>query len=244
VPQAVLVTNKENKMIQEITQKLEMVASQPIGLLFALILGAVSAAASTCCTLPALGLVAGYSGSQIQGNRSQIVKSALLFMLGTIVSLMFIGAISGFVGQVAQSTLGNYWKLFAGIIAIILGLASLKLLPFNISLGKFDPSKHATNKWGSIITGFILGGIVAVSSLPCNPGIFIVMGAAILQGAVLWAMLLLGFYAVGFALPLGLLILGISLGNFTLASKGMDVALRWISGGILVVIGFYFLLTL
>jgi cytochrome c biogenesis protein CcdA len=230
-------------MIQQLTEKLELVSSQPIGLLFALILGTVSAAASTCCTLPALGLVAGYSGAQTQNNKKDLIKSALLFMLGTIVSLMIIGAISGFIGQVAQSTLGKYWKVFAGIIAIILGFASLKLLPFNISLGKLDPSKKELSKFGSVITGFVLGGIVAVSSLPCNPGIFIVMGAAILQGAVLWAMCLLGMYAIGFALPLGLLMLGISLGNFTLASKGMDAALRWVSGGILIVIGFYFLLT-
>jgi len=230
-------------MLQQIMDKLQIVSSQPLGLLFAMLLGAVSAAASTCCTLPALGLVAGYSGTQNQGSKKEIVKSAVLFMLGTIVSLMIIGAISGFVGQVAQSTLGKYWKIFAGVIAVILGLASLKLLPFNISFGKLSTSKKELSPLGQILTGFALGGIVAVSSLPCNPGIFIVMGAAILQGAVLWAMCLLGFYAIGFALPLGLLMLGISLGNFTLASKGMDKALRWVSGGILIVIGFYFLLT-
>lgn len=230
-------------MLQQIMDKLELVSSQPLGLLFAMLLGTVSAAASTCCTLPALGLVAGYSGTQGQGNRKEIVKSAVLFMFGTIVSLMIIGAISGFVGQVAQSTLGKYWKIFAGLVAVILGLASLKLLPFNISFGKLKTSKKEMGQFGQILTGFALGGIVAVSSLPCNPGIFIVMGAAILQGAILWAMLLLGMYAIGFALPLGLLMLGISLGNFTLASKGMDKALRWISGGILIIIGFYFLLT-
>jgi cytochrome c biogenesis protein CcdA len=230
-------------MIQQIMDKLELVSSQPLGLLFAMLLGTVSAAASTCCTLPALGLVAGYSGTQNQGNRKDIVKSAVLFMLGTIISLMVIGAISGFVGQMAQSTLGKYWKLFAGVIAVLLGLASLKLLPFNISFGKFSPTKRELGPIGQILTGIALGGIVAVSSLPCNPGIFIVMGAAILQGAVLWAICLLGFYAIGFALPLGLLMLGISLGNFTLASKGMDKALRWLSGGILIVIGFYFLFT-
>lgn len=230
-------------MIQEITDKLQLVSSQPIGLLFALILGTASAIASTCCTLPALGLVAGYSGTQTQDTKKALVKSTLLFMLGTIVALMIIGAISGLVGQVAQITLGRYWKVFAGVIAIILGLATLKLLPFNISLGNFDPSKMKQNKFGSIMTGFALGGIVAVSSLPCNPGIFIVMGAAILQGAVLWAMILLGFYAIGFALPLGALVLGISLSKFSLASKGVDTAFRWIAGLILVVVGFYFLLT-
>lgn len=230
-------------MIQQITDKLQLVSSQPIGLLFALILGAASAVASTCCTLPALGLVAGYSGTQTQDTKKTLVKSTLLFMLGTIVALMIIGAVSGFVGQVAQSTLGRYWKVFAGVIAIMLGLATLKLLPFNISFGNFDLSKMKQNKFGTILTGFILGGIVAVSSLPCNPGIFIVMGAAILQGAVLWAMLLLGFYAIGFALPLGALVLGISLGSFTLASKGVDIAFRWVAGLVLIGVGFYFLFT-
>ena len=230
-------------MLQQITDKLQSVSSQPIGLLFALILGASSAIASTCCTLPALGLVAGYSGTQTQDSRKALITSTLFFMLGTIVALMIIGAISGFVGQVAQITLGRYWKIFAGIIAVILGLATLKLLPFNISLGNFDPLKMKQNKFGSILTGFVLGGIVAVSSLPCNPGIFIIMGAAILQGAVLWAMLLLGFYAVGFALPLGALVLGISLSRFSLASKGVDTSFRWVAGLILIGVGFYFLFT-
>lgn len=235
-------------MLEQIMERLQTASTQPIGLLFAFLLGTVSAVASTCCTLPALGLVAGYSGTKVDSSAETtgkaLVKSALLFMLGTIISLMIIGAVAGFVGQVAQTTLGKYWKIFAGVIAVILGLATLKLLPFNISLGKFDLNKFRVSKFGAIITGFILGGIVAVSSLPCNPGIFIVMGAAILQGAVVWAMLLLGSYAVGFSLPLGALILGISLGGLSLASKGMDKFLRWIAGAILVIIGFYFLLSL
>jgi cytochrome c biogenesis protein CcdA len=231
-------------MLEQIMERLQTASTQPIGLLFAFLLGTVSAVASTCCTLPALGLVAGYSGTKTEKTGKALVKSALLFMFGTIISLMIIGAISGFVGQVAQNTLGKYWKVFAGVIAVILGLATLKLLPFNISFGKFDLSKFEESKFGAVITGFILGGIVAISSLPCNPGIFIVMGAAILQGAVVWAMLLLGSYAIGFSLPLGALILGISLGGLTLASKGMDKFLRWLSGGILIVIGFYFLLSL
>lgn len=231
-------------MLQQIMDKLQIVSTQPIGLLFAMLLGTVSALASTCCTLPALGLVAGYSGTKTEKTGKALMKSTLLFMLGTVISLMIIGAVSGFVGQVAQTTLGKYWKVFAGVIAVILGFATLRLLPFNISLGKFDLNKFEASKFGAVITGFILGGIVAVSSLPCNPGIFIVMGAAILQGAVVWAMLLLGSYAIGFSLPLGALILGISLGGLKLASKGMDKILRWFAGTILVVIGFYFLLSL
>lgn len=230
-------------MIQQIIDKLGEASSEPVGLLLALLLGAGSALASTCCTLPALGLVASYSGAQETGSRKDLIKSTLFFMLGTVVSLMIIGAVAGFVGQAAQFTLGRYWKLFAGLIAIFFGLANLKLLPFKLSFGEFNTSKKSLSNLGEILTGIVLGGIVAVSSLPCNPGIFIVMGAALLQGAIFKAMLLLGMFAIGFALPLGALILGISFSKFALSSKGIDSAIRWISGVILIAVGFYFLLT-
>ena len=89
----------------------------------------------------------------------------------------------------------------------------------------------------------IVGGIVAASSLPCNPGIFIVIGAAILQGKVLWAILMLAMFAIGFSLPLGAVLLGISLSKVSLAARGADAAIRWIAGVVLVIAGFYFLLT-
>ena len=231
-------------MLEFVTERLKQVASEPLGLVFALILGVVSAATSACCTLPALGLIVGYSGTQASEKRKDVVKSVLFFTLGMVLSLMIIGGIAGFVGQVAQASLGRYWKVFAGVVAIILGLATLRLLPFNLSFGKAEWLIGKLGSLGSALAGLVLGGIVAASSLPCNPGIFIVMGAAILQGAVIWASLLLGMYAVGFAIPLGIVMLGVSLGRVSLAAKGADTAIRWIAGLILIVAGFYFLITL
>ena len=230
-------------MLQYVTERLQQVSSEPLGLVFALILGAVSAATSACCTLPALGLLVGYSGTQASDSRGAGVKSVLCFTLGTILSLMIIGGIAGFAGQVAQVSLGRYWKVFAGVVAVFLGLATLKLLPFDLSFGQVKLAGSRLGALGSAFAGLVLGGIVAVSSLPCNPGIFIVMGAAILQGAVLWASLLLGMFAVGFAIPLGIVMLGVSLGKFSLAAKGADRTIRWIAGLILIVAGFYFLAT-
>jgi len=89
----------------------------------------------------------------------------------------------------------------------------------------------------------VLGGIVAASSLPCNPGIFIVIGAAILQGKVIWAVLMLAMFAIGFSIPLGAVLLGVSLSKVSLAAKGADAAIRWVSGSVLLVAGFYFLVT-
>ena len=230
-------------MLKYVTDILQEVASQPLGLVFALVLGVVSAATSACCTLPALGILVGYSGAQANDTRKAAVKKALFFTLGTIVSLMIIGGIAGFVGQVAQNSLGRYWKVFAGVVAVFLGLAALKLLPFKLSLGKFESVGNRLGRTGAVLAGLILGGIVAASSLPCNPGIFIVIGAAILQGEVVWAALMLAMFAIGFSLPLGAVLLGVSLSKISLAAKGADAAIRWVAGGVLVIAGFYFLVT-
>ncbi|MBN2593092.1 MAG: hypothetical protein JXA81_06270 [Sedimentisphaerales bacterium] len=231
-------------MLEYITNTLQEVASQPLGLVFALFLGVVSAGTSVCCTLPALGVLVGYSGAAVNDNRKTAIKTALLFTVGTIFSLMIIGGIAGFVGQVAQGVLGRYWKVFAGIVAVFLGLAALNLLPFKVSLGKFEGVKNRLGKSGAVLAGLILGGIVAASSLPCNPGIFIVIGAAILQGKVVWATLMLAMFAIGFSLPLGAVLLGISLSKVSLAARGADATIRWIAGAVLIVAGFYFLTTL
>ena len=229
-------------MLKNITDSLQQVSSEPIALLFALILGLVSAATCVCCTLPALGILVGYSGTRKETSRLDAIKASLFFTLGTIIALMIIGLIAGFVGQIAQSTLGRYWKLFAGIVAVIFGLAALNLFPVKISLGNLGKTP-ITNRFGMALTGLVLGGIIAACSLPCNPGIFIVIGAAILQGQVIWSILLMAMFAIGFSIPLGAILMGVSLSNVSFAAKGIDKIIRNIAGLILVIAGFYFLIT-
>lgn len=229
-------------MLEYVTTTLQNVATNPMGLFFALLLGLVSALTSACCTLPALGMLIGYSGAQKNGDRKTAVQTALLFTLGIVLSLMIIGAIAGFIGQTAQAALGKYWKLFAGVAAIFLGLASMNLLPFKLSFGTFAGVREKAGRSGVLVAGLLLGGIVAASSLPCNPGIFIVIGASILQGKVLWAVLMLAMFAIGFSLPLGAVLLGISLTKVSFAAKGFDTVVRWIAGAVLLLAGFYFLL--
>ena len=230
-------------MLEYCVTTLQSAASQPVGLVFALLLGSVSAATSACCTLPAMGILIGYSGSREEKNRQAAVGSVVFFTVGTIISLMVIGGIAGFVGQTAQLSLGGYWKIFAGVIAILFGLATLKLLPFNLPAFSTTTSTNRFSKLGPAAAGLLMGGGVAASSLPCNPGIFIVLGAAILQGQVLWAILLLALYAIGFSIPLGAVLLGVSLGKTALLSQNTDKAIRWISGCILLIAGFYLLAT-
>ena len=61
----------------------------------AFLLGLVGSAAS-CCNLPVLGAIAGYSGSfGPDGNRRALLLTALFFMLGTIAAFAALGAVSG-----------------------------------------------------------------------------------------------------------------------------------------------------
>jgi cytochrome c biogenesis protein CcdA len=230
-------------MLDYCVTTLQNASSQPIGLFFALLLGTVSAATSACCTLPALGILIGYSGAREEQSRRAAFGTVVFFTVGTILSLMIIGGIAGFVGQTAQSSLGSYWKIFAGIIAIVFGLATLKLLPFELPTLSLDTSGAGSKKLGSAAAGFLMGGGVAACSLPCNPGIFIVLGAAVLQGQVVWATLLLALFAFGFSLPLCAVLLGVTLGKLAVISKTADTAIRWISGCMLLVAGFYLLIT-
>ena len=90
-------------MLEYSVATLQNAASQPIGLLFALLLGVVSAATSACCTLPALGILVGYSGAREQKSRRAAVRSVAFFTVGTVLSLMIIGGIAGGeVGLAAQ----------------------------------------------------------------------------------------------------------------------------------------------
>ena len=232
-------------MLQSITNILQSASMGPAALSLAFLLGLVSAIASACCTLPAVGMLVAYSGTRADVNQRTAFASAVSFMIGTTLALIVLGFVAGFVGQTAQTLLGKYWKLFAGAVAIVLGLAALKLFPVKLPqlIQKRKMRGASPGKFGTVVAGLLIGGGVAACSLPCNPGIFIVFGAAILQGHILWAMALMAAFAIGFSLPLSAILFGISLGKVAIKIQKAEVAIRIIAGVLLICVGFYFLAT-
>jgi len=232
-------------MLQTITQALQEGSSGLVALPLAFALGLVSAVASACCTLPAMGLLVAYSGTRDITDRRANLAAALWFLLGTTLALVILGFVAGLVGQAAQAFLGRYWKLFAGVVAVFVGLAALKLVPLPALRKRPAPARASAGRGGlgAALGGLFLGGGLAACSLPCNPGIVIVLGAAVLQGRTLWGMALMAAFAVGFSLPLAAILLGVSFGRAAVRAGSLDASIRAVAGVALVAAGLYLLAT-
>ena len=232
-------------MLESITNMLQSASMSPAAVPLAFLLGLLSAVASACCTLPAMGMLVAYSGTREDSSRRTAFASAISFMIGTTLALIVLGFVAGFVGQAAQALLGRYWKLFAGGIAVVLGLAALKVLP--VKLPQFTRKTGACSAvhgmLGTVVVGLLLGGGVAAASLPCPPGIFIVIGASVLMGHILWGMVLMAAFGVGFSVPLGAILFGVSFGKASLKAQKAEAAIRVVAGVLLVCAGFYLLAT-
>lgn len=232
-------------MLKWVTDTLQAASMGPAALPLAFLLGLVSAVASACCTLPAMGMLVAYSGTRQDADRRTAFVSAISFMIGTTLALIVLGFVAGVVGQAAQALLGKYWKIFAGAIAVLLGLAALKLLPVKMPhfTQKTETRSTVRGMLGTVIVGLLMGGGVAASSLPCNPGIFIVIGASVLMGHILWGMVLMAAFGVGFSLPLGAILFGVAFGKAAIKAQKAEVVIRNVAGVLLVCAGFYLLAT-
>ena len=230
-------------MVKEITDALQAASMGPAALPLAFLLGLVSAVASACCTLPAMGMLVAYSGTREETDRRTTLTSAVWFLIGTTLALIILGLVAGLVGQTAQAFLGRYWKLFAGAVAVLLGLATLKMLPTRLPkrVEKDGNASASDARMGAALGGLFLGGGVAACSLPCNPGIFIVLGASVLLGRIVWGMVLMAVFAIGFSLPLAAILFGVSFGRASLKAQKADAVIRAVAGVLLIGAGLYLL---
>lgn len=232
-------------ILDQVGRAFDQANAGPVAIPLALLLGLLSAIVSACCTLPVLSIVVGYAGTRSDSGARAKLFSAGVFVLGAALALVILAGVAAAIGQVAQSVLGRYWKLFAGIAAVLMGLGALNLLPFNPfrSRGKMRVDSPRSGWLGALAFGLVGGGAVSVCSLACNPGIFIILGAAMLQGFTLWMAGILIAYALGFSLPLGALMLGVSFATAAAKFKGMETVVRRVAGVVLIGVGFYFLWT-
>jgi len=226
-----------------------VLSSDPTGVIVLLaifLLGVISV--FTCaCNFAAIGAVAGYTGTvSATGKSRTVILSSAGFLLGTVIALSAIGCFIGYAGELVSASMGNYWKIAAGIIAILFGVYTLDILPFKIKSISPGFQNKQSGIAGAILFGFVMGGVISLGSLCCNPIFPIVMGASFLKGSTLWGFTMLFFYALGYGIILAAAMLGVGLGLgkiSTLLSK-FAVIIKYAGGITLIVLGFYLLITL
>ena len=217
-----------------------------IALVAVFLLGMVSV--FTCaCNFAVIGTVAGYTGALgATGKTKTVVVCSLFFLLGTVVAMSVLGCIIGFAGELISATTGNYWKIGAGIILILFGTYMLDILPFKIPGMSLNFQTQKSGITGAIIFGFVVGSLTSLGTLCCNPIFPIVVAASLVTGSTLWGFILLLTYALGFGATLAAAMLGVGLGIGKL-SKWLTksaVFIKYAGGITLIVLGFYFIITI
>ena len=214
-----------------------------IGAFFLGMLGLVTCA----CNYALFAVVAGYSGTISKGeNPKSAIPSGIAFLVGTVISMAAIGIIVGFAGRLIGTSSSTWWKAISGILCIFFGLWSMDFLPFRIPAIKIRHGQPKPGLIPALIFGLTVGGISIGLNSCCNPVFPIVLAATFIQGSTIWGLLLLTFFALGYSLPLTLGFTGINwgLGKLSGFVGKLTKIIPYVAGAVLVLMGFYFLLTI
>ena len=201
---------------------------------------------SCACNFAILGTVAGYTGSiSATGKTKTVILSAVFFLIGTVIAMSIIGCLVGYAGGFFIASLGNYWKIGAGIILILFGIYILDILPFKIPAMSFNHKNNKAGIIGAISFGLTVGGFTALANICCNPIYTVVMAAIFVKGEILWGLFMLFFYSLGFAgiLAAAMLGAGLGIGKISQMLSKFATVIKYAGGITLIIFGFYFLLT-
>lgn len=216
----------------------QIVATQPLLAFGAVFLGGVLSSASPC-VLATIPLVVGFVGGYAEGNRKKAFIYSLAFIIGLSLTFTIFGAAAALLGTMF-GTVGGWWYLAVGVVAVVMGLQMLGLYELRLpDLPQFKPKR------GGIVGALLLGLFFGVASSPCaTPVLVVILSFAALKGNILYGTLLLFTYALGHCL------LMLAAGTFTgfveafAASRGLANISLWAkraSGVIIALAGAWFI---
>lgn len=201
----------------------------------------------TCgCNYAILAVVAGYSGSlKTAGRTKTVIWSGAAFLFGAVLSMAAIGALFGFAGGLAGDSFGTWWKIAAGFICVFFGLYSMNFLPFKIPSFSVKQENLKPGIFSAILFGLAIGGLSTAFNSCCNPIFPIILAASFVKGSMLWGLLMLTVFALGYALPLALGMVGLKLGIEKMSSGISKIGrvVQYAGGTLLIIMGFYLLIT-
>lgn len=213
-------------------------SNSPTILIAAFILG-LFGAFSSCCNYAIIASIISFS-SDVLVKSSKRAKTffILTYTIGSVVSIALTGALMGFIGSSVVSLIGDYWKIAAGVVLIVFGLISLRLININTTA---NVRSYNSGVFTGLLLGIVTGAISIASSTCCSPALPIILSVSFVNASVIWGFIIMIFFGLGFTLPftLGIYGLKMGLGKFADISKYIS----FVAGILMILIGFYFIYT-
>ena len=149
------------------------------------------------CSLSLLPITVAYIGGT---NNEKSEFKVLSFCCGIIISLVFLGAISGLLGQI-YGQLPEFLTTSISIFAIVMGLNLLGIIKFRLPDGpNFEFIK---NKLPPFLAPLITGAAFGLASSPCITPVLATLLAWVSQANTpLISILFLFFFGLGQVMPL------------------------------------------
>lgn len=214
--------------------------------LIAVFLLGILAVITCACNYALFAVIAGYSGSLSGAEKNKnAVPGGIAFLAGAVISMAIMGSLFGYAGRLMSSASPVWWKTVTGLLCIVFGLWSMDLLPFKIPSVKIGQKQAKPGGLAAIIFGLTVGGISTAFNSCCNPVFPVILAASFIKGSTIWGLTMLTVFAVGYALPLAIGFTGISWSLGRLSRAGQIVRyIPYAGGALLILMGFYFLLTI
>ncbi len=111
------------------------------------------------CSISLIPVTIAYIGGT-ENNKFKLIS----FSGGIVISLVTLGALSGFLGKI-YGQIPSYFTTFVALVAIIMGLNLLGILKFQLPSG--PDLKFLEDKIPPLLTPFVLGTTFGLASSPC-----------------------------------------------------------------------------
>jgi cytochrome c-type biogenesis protein len=195
------------------------------------------------CVLPLIpgyiSFISGQSLNELLVKKKINLIPLILFSLGFSFIFIIFGATASFLGQVLLQN-SQTLRIVAGLIIIVFSLQLIGIL--NISFLNFE-KKIYTKKNSNIWFSFVVGMAFGFGWTPCiGPILGSILALASTEETIFKAIILLGFYSLGLAIPF--VLSGYLMQKFLMFSKNFKKNINLVSktgGFILLVTGFLIL---
>lgn len=147
------------------------------------------------CHLAGIPLIVSHIVTQSDGTRRNAGVMALLFALGMLVTLLFIGAVTSLLGRIVGDT-GPVMNYVVGAFLVFFGVYLTGILPFDL----FNYSINPGMKKRGLLPSFLFGLIFGLALGPCTFAFMAPMIAVAFQSArtdLLFAFTVFTVFAVG-----------------------------------------------